>query len=150
MDTLVDMCGLLLGFGWPVFAGVLLVRRVTIARQDAVAPALSISLAAGDAIALDTRRRAVIGLVAGTALIALMWRIGVHVAVLYSIGLAFAMQSYLNAWRARHLMALPRASAELRGTTLTACSDGTHASVIVSCRAAAGVAEHAVPRAKIV
>jgi hypothetical protein len=150
VDALQAMCAVLLAVGWPVFATVLFVRRVTIARQDAVATPLVISLAAADAIAANTRRRAALAMVGGIALIALTWRIGVHVGVLYSLGLAFAMQSYLNAWRARHLLGLPRACAELRGTTLTACSDGTHASVIVSCRAAASVREHGVPRATVV
>jgi hypothetical protein len=126
----------------------LLVRRVIIVRADAVAPAHTLSLEAGEALVRSTQLRATAAAMIVGCVIAGGWRIGVHLVVLFSI--AFALQSYLNAWRVQHLLRQPRSGAELRGTTLTACADGSHASVIVSMRAASSVREHAMPRAKIV
>ena len=128
----------------------LLVRRFTIVRHDAVAPVEELTLDAADTLLRSTQRRAVIASLLVGGSIAGGWEIHWRVALLFSVAFAFAFQSYLNAWRVRHLLGLPRASAELRGTTLTACSDGTHASVIVSVRAAASARVHAMPRAKIV
>jgi len=128
----------------------LLVRRVTIARQDAVAPVQDVSIVGAEALLRSTQVRAIVGALGVAAIIAGGWRIHWHVVALFSVAFAFALQSYLNAWRVKYLLALPRASAELRGTTLTACSDGSHASVIVSVRAAAAARAYAVPRATIV
>lgn len=128
----------------------LLVRRVIIVRADAVAPAHTLTVDAGEALVRSTQLRAIAAAIIVGCVIAGGWRIGVHLVVLFSIAFAFALQSYMNAWRVQHLLRQPRSGAELRGTTLTACADGSHASVIVSVRAAATVREHVVPRAKIV
>jgi hypothetical protein len=127
----------------------LLVRRVTIARQDAVAPVVEVAPPAADALLRSTRRRAIMAAVGVALVIAGGWQIHIHVVALFSVAFAFALQSYLNAWRVRYLLDQPHASAELRGTTLTACFEGSHASVVVSGRAAASVREHAMPRAII-
>ena len=127
----------------------LLVRRVTIAHQDAIASAIVVAPPAADALLRSTQRRAIMAAIGVAVVIAGGWQIHIHMVALFSVAFAFALQSYLNAWRVRYLLDQPRSSAELRGTTLTACSDGTHASVIVSVRAAAAVREHAVPRAII-
>jgi hypothetical protein len=128
----------------------LLVRRVIIVRADAVAPAQTLTVEAGEALVRSTQLRAIAAALIVGCVIAGGWRIGVHLVVLFSIAFAFALQSYMNAWRVQHLLRQPRSGAELRGTTLTACADGSHASVIVSMRAAASTRELAMPRAKIV
>jgi len=127
----------------------LLVRRVTIARQDAVAPVRKVSLQAADSLLRSTQLRAIAAVLGVALVIAGGWQLHVRVVALLSVAFAFALQSYLNAWRVRYLINQPHASAELRGTTLTGSSDGSQASVIVSVRAAASVQEHGVPRAVI-
>jgi hypothetical protein len=144
--TMLEVLAFLIG---STTALMMLVRRVTIARHDAVAPVQELSLGAADAMLRSTQVRAIAAAVGVALLIAGGWQVHVHVVALFSVAFAFALQSYLNAWRVRCLIGLPRASAELRGTTLTGCSDGTHASVIVSVKAAASAREHAVPRAII-
>ncbi len=150
MEELIDELQVLaLLVGVSVAIG-LLVRRVIIVRADAVAPAHTLSIDASEMLVRSTQLRAIAAAVIVGFVIAGGWRIGVHLVVLFSIAFAFALQSYMNAWRVQHLLRQPRSGAELRGTTLTACADGSHASVIVSVRAAASVRDHAMPRAKIV
>jgi hypothetical protein len=130
-----------------IVGAVLLVRRMTIARADAVAPARELSIDAAAMLARITRWRAGAAALIALAVIAAGWSAGFHACVLLSIAFAFALQSYLNVWRSQQLLAHERASAELRGTTLTVCADGAHASVIVSRRDAARAHQHAMPRA---
>lgn len=126
-----------------------LARRRVASRRDAVAPAHELSLDAADALARATRTRAAIEMSIVLAFIAVGCSTGVHSVVLVSFALAFGLQSYLGGWRVQQMLVLPRASAELRGTTLTVCSDGAHASAIVSRRAADAARQRTLPRAVV-
>ena len=128
----------------------LLARRMTIVRRDAVAPARGVSLEAARGLVASVKRRAVIGGLAVAAVIVAGASTGVPAAWLFSLLFAFAVQSYMTAWRADHLLAMPRASAELRGTTLSIGADGAGASVLVTRRGAAEALDASVPRAVVV
>ena len=147
MDALIGELEVVLFLVAAAVSMLMIVRRVTIARHDAVAPVQELTLATAEALLRSTQLRAIVAAFGVALVIAGGWQVHVHVVALFSVAFAFALQSYLNAWRVRYLIGQPHASAELRGTTLTGCSDGTQASVIVSVRAAAAVREHAVPRA---
>ena len=137
----------LLFVGSFVAVGAMIVRRVTAVRRDSVAPAHELSLDAADALVRATQIRAAIAGGLTLALVAGGWSVGIHTFMLFIVAIVFAVQSYMNAWRVQTLLVMARASAELRGTTLTACSDGAHASVIVSRAAAERARQQTMPRA---
>ena len=125
-------------------------RKLVSARADEVAPPIVLPLGAADALIRAAMRRAGRFLVLELVAIAACYPVESIFFIVPTVAAAFGLERYLSALRVRRLLAQPRASAELRGTTLTACADGTHAATVVTLAQALHARESIVPRAAVV